>query len=249
MVGKILFSALAGIFSLTAVFAQPTDSVVIDSVVIKRERVFTGKALYGFMNGGSDLFLEYGFKELKALEVNYKGTDYSIEIYKMPDPNDAFGIYSLHTFSCINADSLKLYDCMSKFQLQAAIGDEYISIVFGADSKTVKQGAAELLSHFSGKESSEIIEIPSQFGKIEKPLAGKLKFMRGELAVSNVNSDLNRIVQNIANYNIWYLKTKKTNENLVLLFLSDSTDKEVVKNRLPKETIISEGKDFVLFEF
>jgi len=243
MARKVLGLTIIFIFSIGVSFAQ-----VSDSIIVKRERVFIGKALYGFMNGGSDLFLEYGFKELRALEVNYKGEDYSIEIYKMPNPNDAFGIYSLHMFKCINADTLNLFDCISKFQLQAAIGDEYISIVFGADSKRVKQGATELLTHFSCKVSADKIEIPPQLGRIDKPTSGILKYMRGELAVSNVNSEMSYIIQNISNYYIWYLKAKNKGENRVLLFINDSTDLNIVKTRLPVNSILSEGKNFFLFE-
>jgi hypothetical protein len=244
MFKRFVFLTILSICQLSVVFAQ-----ISDSIVIKRERVFTGKALYGFMNGGSDLFLEYGFKELRALDVFYKGEDYNIEIYKMPTPEDAFGIYSQHTFKCINADSLNLYECPSRFQLQAAIGDEYISIVFGKDSKMIKQGARELLNHFSAKEAVKKVQIPYQFGKIEEPVSGKLKFMRGELAVSNVNSDLNKIVQNISKYNIWYLKSANPERNKVLVFLSDSSETAIVKVRLPINSILSEGKNFILFEF
>jgi len=243
MLKRFLTLAIIAIFSICVAFAQK-----VDSIIVKRERVFTGQALYGFMNGGSDLFLEYGFKELRALEVSYKGEDYSIEIYKMPNKEDAFGIYSLHTFKCINADTLNLYDCLSRFQVQAAVADEYISIVFGTDSKTVKKGAIELLKYFSPKEQAEKVEIPTQFGQINKPISGILKFMRGELAISSVNSDLNFIIKNISNYNIWYLKAKNQGENKVLLFLNDSIDRNIIKTRLPINTILSEGNNYFLFE-
>lgn len=35
-----------------------------DGVQVKRERVFTGSGLYGFMNGGAEQFLEYGVSRL-----------------------------------------------------------------------------------------------------------------------------------------------------------------------------------------
>lgn len=48
-----------------------------DGVQVKRERVFTGSGLYGFMNGGAEQFLEYGVSRLTARDVVYKGEDYT----------------------------------------------------------------------------------------------------------------------------------------------------------------------------
>lgn len=227
------------LFSVASVFAQ-----VGDSIVLNRERVFTGKALYGFMNGGSDLFFEYGFKELKALEVNYKGESYSIEIYKMDTPEDAYGIYSMHTYRCKSADSIQLYDCLSRFQLQTAKGDEYISIVFGNETKKTTDGAIELMQYYSGNVNAGNVIIPGQFVK-EAPISGRLKYMRGELAISNVFPEFVKIVQNIANYRVWYLKSKEAGESRVLIQFADVADKEVVMSRLPIDKVLSEGDCFI----
>lgn len=59
---------------------------------IKRERIFTGTGLYGFMNGGADQFLEYGVSKLTTRDIVYKGNEYTVDIYEMPTPEDAFGI-------------------------------------------------------------------------------------------------------------------------------------------------------------
>ena len=55
------------------------------------------------MNGGADQFLEYGVSKLVTRDVVYKGNEYTIDIYDMPTPEDAFGIYSLHIFKCSRA--------------------------------------------------------------------------------------------------------------------------------------------------
>ena len=79
---------------------------------VKREREFTGSGLYGFMNGGAEQFLEYGVSKLVARDVVYEGQEYTVEIYDMPTPEDAFGIYSLHVFRCQRADTLGCIDCL-----------------------------------------------------------------------------------------------------------------------------------------
>lgn len=117
---------------------------------ITRERNFEGDALYGYMNGGSDLFFEYGFVSLNVLEVKFEGFDYTVETYTMADDYAAFGIYSIHIFKPLRVDSLLCanglggFDCLSKYQLQAAYGNRYFSIVFNA-GPLAAAGAQKLL--------------------------------------------------------------------------------------------------------
>lgn len=112
---------------------------------IKRERVFTGTGLYGFMNGGADQFLEYGVSKLTTRDVVYKGNEYTIDIYEMPTPEDAFGIYSLHVFKCSRADTLGCIDCLAPYQLQAVAGSKYISVVFPSGSAAAQSKVDELI--------------------------------------------------------------------------------------------------------
>ena len=71
-----------------------------DGVQVKRERVFTGfRALWFHEWRGRADFLEYGVSRLTARDVVYKGEDYTLEIYEMPSPEDAFGIHNFCRFS------------------------------------------------------------------------------------------------------------------------------------------------------
>ena len=80
-----------------------------DGVQVKRERVFTGSGLYGFMNGGAEQFLEYGVSRLTARDVVYKGEDYTLEIYEMPSPEDAL-VFTLCIY--LNANGLMPWDVL-----------------------------------------------------------------------------------------------------------------------------------------
>lgn len=44
-------------------------------ISVKRERVFTGTGLYGYMNGGAEQFLEYGVTKLTAYDLEYGGEE------------------------------------------------------------------------------------------------------------------------------------------------------------------------------
>ncbi|HNW48264.1 MAG TPA: hypothetical protein PKK88_00950, partial [Bacteroidales bacterium] len=73
MIKKSFIVLIASLASYSGLYAQNgSPDFATSDIKITRERDFAGTALYGFMNGGSDLFLEYGFRDLKALEITYK---------------------------------------------------------------------------------------------------------------------------------------------------------------------------------
>ncbi len=58
-------------------------------------RVFTGRELYEYINGGADIYHEYGFVEVAAQEyLTPGGVTVFLNLYKMSDPEAAFGIFS-----------------------------------------------------------------------------------------------------------------------------------------------------------
>jgi hypothetical protein len=219
----ILLVALLAFYS--GVYAQNGLSDFSPSdIKITRERDFTGTALYGFMNGGSDLFLEYGFRDLKALEITYKGIPFTVEVYRMPSPEDAFGIYSQHTFKCIPADSRFYLDCTSARQFQAAEGNLYISIVFDPSAPMAKDFAYILAKHYTtlygsgGKPA-----IPEQVAGLMNPGDEKsltLKYATGPISLSNINSSIMPLLEEVNGYNAWILKGKGTGDIIFIRFVA-----------------------------
>ncbi len=49
--------------------------------------------LYGHINGGAELFLEFGFEILTVLKYEAGEVRYPVEMYQMADPQGALGIY------------------------------------------------------------------------------------------------------------------------------------------------------------
>ena len=217
----------------------------LPGISVKRERTFTGAALYGFMNGGADLYLEYGVKSLIAREIEYKGEDFTIEIYEMPSLTDAFGIYSLHTFKCDRVDTLGYYNCLSPYQLQLVVNSKYISIVFPSGSNVAEKIADELAQSFINKDTYELLDTPEVLGLNNPPFSDKLKYMRGPVAMTNNQWELSKIVVDISYKGIWCVLDRQTNENKALILLSNSEDIDKIKGRLDSSNIIDCGDDFI----
>ena len=213
---------------------------------IKSERTFTGAALYGFMNGGADLYYEYGFKELVSQEIVYKGEEFTVDVYTMDSPLHAFGIYSIHAYKCMRADSLGRFDCLSKYQLQAVDGPNYVSIVFSSGTHAARKLADELyrIYVFEGKTG---INIPSQLSYSVKSCSGTIKYMKGPLGINNVQSSLIELLNGITEYEIWYAENTDRN-NAVLFLLQNSKDCSLLQKRISKENIIRKGEKFVMMK-
>jgi hypothetical protein len=213
---------------------------------VKNERTFTGTALYGFMNGGADLYYEYGFKELVSREIVFKGEEFTVDVYTMDTPLDAFGIYSIHAYKCLRADSLGKFDCLSKYQLQAVDGNNYLSIVFQSGSNAARKAADELYKMFVADGKSDI-RLPGQLTYLATHRSGTIKYMKGKLGVDNVQSTLGELLEGIDPYEIWYVENADK-DNLILILLQASKDSNLLQKRISGEKIIRKGDRFVMMK-
>ena len=243
---RMLLSIIAIVLFATTIQAIRSD----EEIVVKRERQYIGEALYGFMNGGSELYLEYGFKHLRAIDVTYKGEDYTIEIYKMESPEDAFGIYSIHTYGILYADTVFNYDCHTSMQLQTISGDTYYTVVFDKPFQEINYDAVNLVKHYMLEaNNSAIFTIPEQLSEIVTQKSGKLKFMRGSLGLMAGSPELSDYLKNVTNYKIWSLKGEKSHNSKAFFYSKNEEAITRLKSLLPPSGLILQGKDWLMFEF
>ncbi len=60
-------------------------------------RVFAGEDLFTLIDGGADIFLEYGFRQAAAAKYrNYLDNSIKLEIYEMSDAPAAYGMFTLN---------------------------------------------------------------------------------------------------------------------------------------------------------
>lgn len=56
--------------------------------------VFHGRELYRQLDGGAELYLSYGFTELKVFAYEKDGQSIEVNLFEMRDPGGAFGVFS-----------------------------------------------------------------------------------------------------------------------------------------------------------
>ncbi len=231
------FSAFALILISLHVSAQEPE--------IRRERVFTGEGLYGFMNGAADLFLEYGFKSLVNRDLIYKEEAFTVDMYEMPNPENAFGIYSMYVFRCQHADSLGAIDCFSPYQLQAVVDNLYISIVFPSGSTKAQQIAGELIPLFVPAKQSSMPAIPDLIVS-SPPFSGIVKYLKGPISVSSASRDLTALLKNVDYIGVWFKPDNQTKTYKAAILFPSSEAMEKFKSSNPEIDIIQSHKNMLL---
>ncbi|MBN2632292.1 MAG: hypothetical protein JXR66_01970 [Bacteroidales bacterium] len=111
----------------------------MDSPVITRKdipeakfintRHFTGESLFGYMNGGAELYREYGIIDAVISEFEIEGRYFKCEVFRMKDREAAFGIFSVSRFRCREIPTLPGISCQTPYHLQLCKGCYYVSII------------------------------------------------------------------------------------------------------------------------
>jgi len=116
----------------------------MNGVESAQNRTFTEASLYGYINGGAELYLEYGFDTLLVTEMVIDGSDIKAEVYRMKDAEAAFGIFSVSRFRCNGGPKLTEHLCRSAYQLQFCKGPFYVSIINDTGSEADQKRSSDL---------------------------------------------------------------------------------------------------------
>lgn len=106
-----------------------------EGIMVLTERLFTSESLFGYMNGGAELYLEYGFDTLLVSEIEWEGESFKVEIFDMAGVEEAFGIYSVSLFRCDKKGVVTPVSCLTQYQLQLCKGDTYVNVINNSGSE------------------------------------------------------------------------------------------------------------------
>ena len=241
---RLLSVCFCVIFSLCV--SAENNSNLDNNIYIKRERVFTGTGLYGFMNGGADLFLEYGVKKLTTRDLVYVDEEYTLDIYEMPTPEDAFGIYSVHIFKCLQADSDESINCLSTYQLQTVLSNYYISLVFTSGSEKARTNAKVLLQHYIADIEEDNICFPEQIQTYAPlPYSGVLKFLRGPISISGAQLSLATALQGISINGMWFFPSDKEDEKRAIIIFNDVEAANSFREKIEPDDIVDSSETWL----
>lgn len=148
---------------------------------------YTSDGLYGFINGGAEIFLQYGFRNLTVCPYRPDrgpGTaEIVLEIYQMRTPLEAFGIFSIKRGSQEAASAeIKALNWVSDTQVNLVKDTFFINILgFECEPRDLEAFAAVVAAKISGDAyRPEIFDRFPESGRI----AGSGKYLQGPLSAA-----------------------------------------------------------------
>ena len=197
---------LISAYSQDSDFPQLTEEE-IDYGKLVRTEYYNGESLWGLINGGADIYLEYGFDKMVIQEIETKDDIFRIEIYRMKNHEAAFGIYSINRYKCDLSDSLTKYICITDYQVQGAVGRFYISIANEKGKESSKTYNLNLFEKILEKINELPFHLPEHFDNERyAKYVKELKLISGPLGIQNSYPDWQRYFDNYDNYRAFLLK-------------------------------------------
>jgi len=205
-------------------------------------RIFNSSALFGYINGGAELYLEYGFSTVSVTEIEYMQGKYKTEIYKMNGSEEAFGIFSVSKYRCLDMPALAEFTCRTKYQLQICKGPYYISIINGTGSESDSIASAAIGKILTGKIRDEELDLSGYLPGISREVVqSKCILAKGKLGIMNGSPDHEDFFQEITDYTAIIVNSEKT--IISVRFGNDSSYKQFLElHKLKDDTIEADGR-------
>lgn len=168
-------------------YLLPVDNEANNWRLNRASQKAIGGDLFTLINGGADIYIEYGFKE--ALFQEYKNdTDKSIiiEIYKMESSESAFGIYTFKTSGAGKKYHIGNEASLESYYMNFWKGDFLVTLIGFDSGEATIQGIIALAKVVDSK-----IKSPGQKPELVDLLPIEnldnltVKYLRGNLAVLN----------------------------------------------------------------
>lgn len=195
--------------------------------VVKTER-YGGRALYGYIDGGAELYREYGFVRLAVQQLDYGGEELTAEIYQMTDTLAAFGIFSVHRFDAGAVDLLGAASCSTAYHAQFAAAEFFIRVVNTTGTPRASSATlsvARVLRSKVSPPSSSVSALPSPILWALCPDIRSHSYFRGALGLQNGLPDWSDLVEGIDRFEMYLAKAQGAGATIADLRLGDPSDK------------------------
>lgn len=106
----------------------PPDGALGPWKKIGDPRVFARADLYGYIDGGAELFFEFGFQQLTQQKYQAGANQIVVDFYRMRDPIAATGVYLMKCGNETPAPALADWNTINRYQLMF-VRDRFFVIV------------------------------------------------------------------------------------------------------------------------
>ena len=128
MVRKVILILICLIVPLISGELVLPDRLNEEWIVQKPNRVFVGGDLFSHINGGAELFLEFGFNDLTVCKYSNGTYMIDLEVYKMENNIAALGIYLSKTGKETPRQEITARNTVNPYQLVLTSGRFFIMV-------------------------------------------------------------------------------------------------------------------------
>lgn len=193
----ICLLALVGIITIQSSFASgkkkkitdycPRPGEVENWSPERKPRLAEGEDLYLLINGGADIYLEYGFKQtVFQTYVSETGNRINLEIYEMNCPDCAYGIYTFKTGETGKPADTGDEGWMEEYYLNFRKGNFLVTCI-GLDSEQTTMDGLEKIARAVDAKIDAPRHIPSLINYLPKEdlIANGITYLKGNLGLFN----------------------------------------------------------------
>jgi hypothetical protein len=126
---------LGSIFALNNSFASndPFENITTTLEksglkITEKPTIYEGDKLFEFIDGGADIYLEYGFKKVITFRVSYSDKPFIITVYEMTSSKSSFGILTFSQHEGMKKVEGMVYARSSDSSLIMSIGKYFCQI-------------------------------------------------------------------------------------------------------------------------
>jgi hypothetical protein len=148
---------------------------------------FEGEALYEYIDGGAEIYHEYGFKHVAVQDyINPTGKSVSVEIFEMTDSQSAYGIYTFKTHKAGRKVSLGDDARLEDYYLNFWKGNILATLTGFDETSETRDGLLVLAKgidsklDLSGKRPRIVSHLPE-----ESLISQSVKYFKGILGLRN----------------------------------------------------------------
>jgi hypothetical protein len=167
---------------------MPAEGSIEGWIIKDPIEIFIGDDLFEMINGGADIYLEYGFVQVAQMKFeNAVAVRDHLEIYEMEDSNAAYGIFTMNSSGKGNiieiGDVAILYD----YYLHFVKGKYYVRCTTSRKEESNIQSIKDfaVIIEKNIKEKGEKPELLKSFDLQGKEI-NKVKYFEGQIALGNI---------------------------------------------------------------
>jgi hypothetical protein len=213
------------VFGITLIGADSTTLLLKDNQIpglqIKETQTYADKELYGYIDGGAEIYREFGFVILSVQFLEYEKNDLVLEIYQMNNVKAAFGIYSVSSRNCPALEALTRWSCKNPYQISFTRGPFYITITNYHGTPEMEKISQQIAKSILGKISEPDFRVPQLIDQPAfLPFIRQLKFIAGPLGVQNAYPEWSKYFDPISSFSGFILPMEKGSDRAIFSKIS-----------------------------